>query len=280
LARIKTTLTTFALTGALSFGLLTCTACGSTTTPEGAPQSAPTAATGTPPAESQTPATPTPQGKGAGNTGKKDTDSTVNDLYKALDLTVDIHKSLEHGPKPAADQLYVVLHDTESSGSAQAVVDGWAATAGTRAGIAAHFVIGRDGQIVQAVALDQIAHHIGAGNKGMDAKYGVKYDAKRDDGMSQTERNEVRMGYTSTGMNDYSIGIELVHNGQADYPKAQLESLDKLIAYLDAYYKASGAPDGNAGRIIQHKDWRTSNPDCSAAFQGYLKHYKERRSYR
>ncbi|MDR1016485.1 MAG: N-acetylmuramoyl-L-alanine amidase [Coriobacteriales bacterium] len=218
---------------------------------------------------------------GAGATDSKAKSAQSSDaqaLWQSLGVSVDTHAKLEHGPKPASDQLYVVLHDTETSGSAASVVSAWAASGGNRTGIAAHFVIGRDGKIVQAVPLDQIAHHVGAGNKGMDAKFGVKYDATRDDGMSPEEKNQVKMGYTSTGMNDFSIGIELVHNGQSDYLVAQLKALDALIKYLDAYYR--GAPKGNAGTIIQHKSWRTSNPDCSAAFQKYFKNYQKYRSYK
>lgn len=52
------------------------------------------------------------------------------------------------------------MHDTEGSGDGKSVVEYWD-NAGT--GVAAHFVVNKDGSIVQCVALDSIAHHAGWG---------------------------------------------------------------------------------------------------------------------
>ena len=53
------------------------------------------------------------------------------------------------------------------------------------------------------------------------------------------------------GMNSYSVGIEMVHvGGEGAYPEVQLEALDDLIAYIDAYY-------GTESTIIDHKAWRS-----------------------
>ena len=73
-------------------------------------------------------------------------------------------------------------------------------------------------------------------------------------------------------MNSYSFGIELIHKGNAAYPKAQLRALDRLIRYIDTYY-------GFESAIIDHKAWRSGNSDTSAAFKPYLKSYQKRRTH-
>ena len=74
-------------------------------------------------------------------------------------------------------------------------------------------------------------------------------------------------------MNSYSVGIEMVHvGGSGDYPQAQLQALDDLIAYIDAYY-------GFESVIIDHKAWRTGNSDTSEEFAGYLRNYQEARTH-
>lgn len=80
------------------------------------------------------------------------------------------------------------------------------------------------------------------------------------------------------GMNSYSIGIETVHvGGEGDYPQAQLDALDALIAYIDAYYAERGQAEPSA--IIDHKAWRTGNSDTSAEFAGYLSNYQDHRTH-
>ena len=75
-------------------------------------------------------------------------------------------------------------------------------------------------------------------------------------------------------MNSYAFGIELVHvGGSGAYPAAQLEALDGLIAYIDAYY------GGNAGQIIDHKAWRSGNSDTSKEFADYLANYQDHRTH-
>ena len=75
------------------------------------------------------------------------------------------------------------------------------------------------------------------------------------------------------GMNAWSIGIEMVHVGDGgDYPEEQLQALDDLIAYLDAYY-------GFKSQIIDHKEWRTGNSDTSPEFAPYLANYQAHRTH-
>lgn len=193
----------------------------------------------------------------------------VNDaeeLKAALNLTEDYRASFDHGPKGAEYQKYIVLHDTEGDGSASSVVDWWDSNGNL---IAAHFVVNKDGSIVQCVPLDSITHHAGYGDTGHNALYGV-VDESRDDKLGT---KSAASGVSDYGMNSYSVGIELVHSGNtAEYPQAQLDALDALIAYIDAYY-------GFESTIIDHKAWRTGNSDTSAAFATYLSNYQATRTH-
>ena len=57
------------------------------------------------------------------------------------------------------------------------------------------------------------------------------------------------------------------------YPEAQLEAVDDLIAYIDAYY------GGNGGTIIDHKMWRAGNSDTNPEFADYLANYQDHRTH-
>ena len=188
------------------------------------------------------------------------------DLWQQLNIVEDYRSSFSHGTKPAAFQRYIMLHDTEGDGDASSVVSYWDSSG---AGVAAHFVVNKDGSIVQCVPLDEIAHHAGFGDAGHNVLYGVE-DESRDDKVGTTPIGSWASDY---GMNSYSIGIEMVHvGGSGDYPEAQLEALDHLIAYIDAYY-------GFESEIIDHKAWRTGNSDTSQEFSGYFESYKQRRTH-
>lgn len=186
---------------------------------------------------------------------------------QSLNLTKDIRASFNHGSKGSEFQKYIVLHDTEGEGSASGVVDWWDSNG---AGVAAHFVINKDGSIVQCVDLDRITHHAGYGDTGHNQKYGTT-DESRDDKIGTQSIGSWASDY---GMNSYSVGIEMVHvGGSGDYPKAQLEALDNLIAYIDAYF-------GFESEIIDHKAWRSGNSDTSPEFARYLANYQDHRSYK
>lgn len=187
-------------------------------------------------------------------------------LGLGLSITQDYRDEFIHGDKGAEYQKYIVLHDTESEASAAGVVSSWDAS---DAGIAAHFIINKDGSIVQCVPLDAIAHHAGFGDTGHNSLYGVE-DESRDDKKGTTPIGSWASDY---GMNSYSVGIEMVHvGGSGEYPQAQLEALDALIAYIDAYY-------GFESTIIDHKAWRSGNSDTSPEFAQYLTNYQNHRSY-
>lgn len=188
------------------------------------------------------------------------------DALEKLNLTKDLRGSLDHGEKGAEFQKYIVLHDTEGEGSASGVVDWWDSNG---QGVAAHFVINKDGSIVQCVDLDRITHHAGFGDTGHNEQYGTT-DESRDDKVGTQPIGSWASDY---GMNSYSVGIEMVHvGGSGDYPAAQLEALDNLIAYIDAYY-------GFESQIIDHKAWRSGNSDTSKEFASYLANYQDHRTH-
>lgn len=192
--------------------------------------------------------------------------TSAEDARAAVSISEDYRTSFVHGDKPASAQKYIMLHDTEGSGDGASVVASWDA-AGT--GVAAHFVVNKDGSIVQCVPLDAIAHHAGFGDAGHNELYGTS-DESRDDKVGTTPIGSWAPDY---GMNSYSVGIEMVHvGGEGDYPAAQLEAVDALIAYIDAYY-------GFESQIIDHKAWRTGNSDTSAEFAGYLANYQDHRTH-
>jgi len=183
-----------------------------------------------------------------------------------LYLIEDYRPSFVHGYKGPEHQKYIVLHDTEGDALPQSVVDWWEGNGNL---VAAHFVIGVDGTVVQCVPMDNIAHHAGFGNAGHNEYYGVT-DESRDDRLGTVPIGSWAPDY---GMNSYSIGIEMVHvGGSGYYPPAQLQALDKLIAYIDAYY-------GFESAIIDHKAWRTGNSDTSPEFAQYLANYQAYRSH-
>lgn len=200
-------------------------------------------------------------------TAEAKSQQSVETKLQNLNLTKDIRASFDHGFKGSEFQKYIVLHDTEGEGSASGVVDWWDSNG---AGVAAHFVINKDGSIVQCVDLDRITHHAGYGDTGHNQKYST-VDESRDDKVGTQSIGSWASDY---GMNSYSIGIEMVHvGGSGDYPQVQLEALDNLIAYIDAHY-------GFESEIIDHKAWRSGNSDTSPEFARYLANYQDHRSYK
>ncbi len=193
--------------------------------------------------------------------------NSAAEIRARLNITEDFRDSLMHGEKPAEFQKYIVMHDTEGDAEAANVVEWWD---GNGRFVASHFVVNKDGSIVQCVPLDSIAHHAGFGDAGHNEKYGVE-DESRDDKRGTESIGDWAPDY---GMNSYSVGIEMVHVGSSgeDYPEEQLRAVDGLIAYIDAYY-------GFKSEIIDHNDWRTGNSDCSEEFQPYLRNLQSTRTH-
>lgn len=194
-----------------------------------------------------------------GNKAAQATD-VVEAQLERLDIVEDMRPAFDHGEKGREFQRYIVLHDTESEADAASIVEYWDQAG---AGVAAHFIVNRDGSIVQCVPLDRIAHHAGFGDTGHNELYGVM-DESRDDKVGTVPIGSDMADY---GMNSYSVGIEMAHVGGQDYPEAQLEAVDALIAYVNSYY-------GFESRIIDHKGWRTGNSDTSPEFAAYLANYQ------
>ena len=215
--------------------------------------------------------------KACGDIARKVKDEKRNSAYREktqggqkpaadLSLRTDFYDDFDHGDKSAKFQKYIVLHDTEGSGDADTVISGWLNDGKY---IASHFIVNKDGTIVQCVPLDRIAHHAGFGDTGHNEKYGVS-DESRDDKVGTVGIGNWARDY---GMNSHSIGIEIVHvGGSSGYPEAQLNALDNLIAYIDAYY-------GNKSEIIDHKTWRLYNSDCSKEFDQYMENYGKTRTH-
>lgn len=203
--------------------------------------------------------------------GQKNENSAVTaqaaEVLKAkLDLTEDYRDSFVHGEKPASAQKYIMLHDTEGNGDAESVINMWDGNGNL---VAAHFIINKDGTIWQCVPLDKITHHAGFGDTGHNELFGTE-DESRDDKLGTVP---IGSDFADYGMNSYSIGIEMVHvGGSGDYPEAQLEALDSLITYIDAYY-------GFESEITDHKAWRSGNSDTSAEFAAYLANYQSTRHH-
>lgn len=55
---------------------------------------------------------------------KLNAQAKIAEALSKLTLIQDFRKSLTHGPKPAANQKWIVLHDTEGDGRAENVVSG------------------------------------------------------------------------------------------------------------------------------------------------------------
>ncbi len=106
---------------------------------------------------------------------------------------------------------YIILHSTETGVpvSAVNVIEGWSSMGRRHPG--AQYVVDRDGTIYQAVDPDLATVH-------------------------------VNIFKTLPGINnDNSIGIEMNHTGRQNYPEAQREAVNKLLAYLQQRYQVENA---------------------------------------
>lgn len=115
---------------------------------------------------------------------------------------------------------YVMIHHTAQNSLEQTV----RTFHSERAQVSSHYVIGRDGKIVQMVNDYLRAHHAGAGMWGND-----------------------------TDLNSSSIGIELDNDGLTDpWPDVQIDALIQLLNYLKEAYNI---PQAN---FIGHMDYAPS----------------------
>jgi len=111
---------------------------------------------------------------------------------------------------------FVIIHHTAQDSLAQTIKTFHS----TKAGTSAHYVISRDGKVVQMVNDYLRSNHAGVSKWGKD-----------------------------TDLNSSSIGIELDNNGTTDpWPDAQINSLLKLLATLKKNYNIPAA------NFIGHSD--------------------------
>ena len=123
---------------------------------------------------------------------------------------------------------YVMIHHTAQNSTAQTV----RTFHSERAAVSSHYVIGRDGKIVQMVNDYFRAHHAGAGKWGND-----------------------------TDLNSSSIGIELDNNGTTDpWPDVQINALIQLLTHLKETYKISQA------NFIGHMDYAPTRKNDPSRF--------------
>lgn len=138
-------------------------------------------------------------------------------------------------PKPAVTFLYspnqddrpegmaidaLVIHDTESPGvrTARHIANHFL---NPKSQVSAHYIIGKEGEIVQCVEDAKRAWHAGPSKLGDRVK-----------------------------VNDFSIGIELVNaqTGHDPFTDPQYDSLNRLVAHLVSTYRIP------KDRIVGHKD--------------------------
>lgn len=103
---------------------------------------------------------------------------------------------------------FVIIHHTAQDSVAQTIKTFLI----KKTEVSAHYVIGRDGQVVQMVNDYLRANHAGVGKWGND-----------------------------TDLNSSSIGIELDNNGKEPFPDAQLRSLISVLTALKTRYNIPAA---------------------------------------
>jgi N-acetyl-anhydromuramyl-L-alanine amidase AmpD len=123
--------------------------------------------------------------------------------------------SKNFGPR---QPILIVIHATEQ-GSLEESLD-TLRTANSGGPVSAHYLVGRDGRRYQLVADGERAWHAGPGHWG-----------------------------TITDVNSASIGIELVNDGESDFPPAQVAS---LLVLLEDLCKRLGIP---RTQVVAHADF-------------------------
>ncbi|MDR1647396.1 MAG: N-acetylmuramoyl-L-alanine amidase [Zoogloeaceae bacterium] len=123
---------------------------------------------------------------------------------------------------------FVILHHTSNNNLEKA----WATLSSPVSGVSSHYLIGRDGRVLQLVDENLRAWHAGA------SRWGGQSD-----------------------MNSASIGIELDNDGMEPFPEAQIEALLALLRELQARHRFPAA------NVLGHADVApTRKSDPSALF--------------
>lgn len=174
---------------------------------------------------------------------------------KPSNMSIKLVPELAHGYKSPYYQRCIVMHDTTENRGFDFWIQNWI----DRGGSGTQFMINEQGEIRQYVDMNQICWHVGGATYGyLDEQFNVV-------------QHKAGAG---SAMNQCSIGIEIDHvEDGRPYPKAQLDAIDRLVNYIDRYY-------GFNATILQHKDYKLDNSDCSDEFQGYLRHLQRYRTTR
>ena len=157
-------------------------------------------------------------------------------------------KPLEHGSRSLNDISYIMLHDTELPGGIDDVLAFWNKEGNENA---AHYVIDRDGTVINVIPIDKIAYHAGLAKEGMADMYGVS--------MFDTEKSD----QVDSGMNTASIGIELCHVSGEEYTEERLSSLSSLIEEINEEI-------GHKTELIEHKAWNPEKKDPDSELIDYI----------
>ena len=174
---------------------------------------------------------------------------------KPSNMSIKIVPQMAHGYKSPYYQRCIVMHDTTEYRGFDYWITNWI----ERGGVGTQFMVNEQGEIRQYMDMNQICWHVGGASYSyLDQKYNVV----------------AHKPGAGSAMNQCSIGIEIDHvEDGRPYPAAQLDAIDRLIAYIDKYY-------GFHATILQHKDYKLDNSDCSDEFQGYLRHMQKYRTTR
>lgn len=121
-------------------------------------------------------------------------------------------------PGGATDVTAIVLHHTSSMASAERIGKFFQ---DPESKVSSHYVVGKDGVIVQCVADTARSWHAGK------SEFGGR-----------------------PNVNDFTVGIEICNTGEDNdpYPPAQYESLGRLMAYLMIHHKVAWA------QVTRHRD--------------------------
>lgn len=123
-------------------------------------------------------------------------------------MLVEWADSPNFGPRPSDSPIdTIVLHHTASSGI-EGVIK-WFGMEESR--VSAHFTVGKDGRIVQHVSTFDRAWHAGVS----------------------------RDHFGRRGVNDFSVGIEIVHTGERGvaYPPEQVEAVAAICSVIIRRHK-------------------------------------------
>lgn len=144
-----------------------------------------------------------PSDNGAGRENKKSSQDIIPKGFSIKSKLV----SFGHESASGRDIDTIVLHSSHGVNGDPYDVDDVLALWKSY-GVAPHYMIARDGTVYQLVADKNIAYHAG--------------DSKMKDGR--------------TGVNDFSIGVEILNTKTDKYTSAQYQATKDLIAYLKNKY--------------------------------------------